>query len=244
MSLSAPLGLVVALVVIPLLVQPRNPVDPAEFHGILSWMWRFNQIYCSAVHRLKTGRAPLPGIGPAILIANHTCNIDHFLLQAGTRRKLGFMIAKEYYDFPLFNPICRMIGCIPVNRDGKDLAAIRAALRVLEQGGVVPMFPEGTIIPKSGEEIGQGKHGVAFLAIRAKVRVIPAYIRGTPRSIKFLRSLFTPSRAEVIYGPAIEPSEFVHPGDSTSERAFLTATTDRFMAAIRSIRDANPPARR
>ncbi len=241
MSLAAPIGLAVVLLVIPLLLQPRSPADPAEFHGLLSLMWRLNKIYCSTFHHLRTGRAPLPAQGPAILIANHTCNIDHFLLQAGTRRKLGFMIAKEYYDFPPFHPICRMIGCIPVNRNGKDLAAIRAALRALEEGRVVPMFPEGTITPKSGEVIGVGKHGVAYLAIRAKVPVIPAYIRGTPRSIKFLRSFFTPSHSEVIYGPPIDPSEFVHPIDSTSERAFLSTTTDRFMAAIRAIYDANLP---
>ena len=56
--------------------------------------------YCGLWHRLKTnGWAPLPETGPAILIANHTCGIDHLILQAGCRRVLGFMIAREYYEW-------------------------------------------------------------------------------------------------------------------------------------------------
>ena len=239
MSVSSPLGLAVLLLVIPFLIQPRDSPELGEFRGLMAFLWRLNAAYCVVVHRLKTGRAPLPEHGPAILIANHTCNIDHFLLQAGTFRKLGFMIAKEYYDFPPFHPFCVMIGCIPVNRNGKDLAATRSALRALEEGRVVPMFPEGKILAKSGDEIGEGKHGVAFLAIRAKVPVIPAYIRGTPRSNEFRRSFFTPSHARVVYGKPIPPSEFVPAAHHADERALLTETTDRFMAAILALRDVD-----
>ena len=242
MSLLAPVGLAILLLVIPFLIQPRDSPEMGEFRGFLAILWRVNAWYCAVVHRLRTGTAPLPEHGAAILIANHTCNIDHFLLQAGTFRKLGFMIAKEYYDFPPFRPFCRLIGCIPVNRNGKDLAATRAALRALQEGRVVPMFPEGKILPKSGEEIGEGKHGVAFLALRAKVPVIPAYIRGTPRCNEFRWSFFTPSHSRVVYGTAIEPSEFAHSAEKEDERAALTALTDRFMAAITALRDKQPAA--
>ena len=242
MSLLVPVGLAILLLTIPVLIQPRDTPEMGEFRGFLTFLWRLNAVYCSLVHRLRTGWAPLPDQGPAILIANHTCNIDHFLLQAGTYRKLGFMIAKEYYDFPPFHPFCRLIGCIPVNRNGKDLAATRAALRALEEGRVVPMFPEGKILPQSGEVIGVGKHGVAFLALRAKVPVIPAYIRGTPRSNDFRRSFFTPSHAQVTYGEPIDPTEFATADDSVDERALLTAMTDRFMAAIKALRDCDHSA--
>ena len=236
-SLWPPLVIATLLLTVPLLMQPRNAPDMGEFRGLLALLWRLNAAYCSVVHHLRTEQAPLPITGPAILIANHTCNIDHFLLQVGTYRKLGFMIAKEYYDFPLFRPFCRLIGCIPVNRNGKDLAATRSALRALEEGRVVPMFPEGKILPKSGEEIGPGKHGVAFLAIRAKVPVIPAYIQGTPPYNEFRQSFFTPSHARVYYGTPIDPAEFLKPDDSTDDRALLDTTTNRFMAAIQDLRD-------
>jgi len=236
MSPWLPLALSALLLALPIAFRPRTP-PKWEFGGLLAFFWYLNVAYCVLVHRLVTESAPLPESGPAILISNHTCNIDHFLLQAGSGRKLGFMIAREYYDIWAFRPFCRMIGCIPVNRDGKDTAATRTALRALKEGRVVPIFPEGRILQTSGEEIGEGKAGVAFIASRAKVPVIPAYIRGTPRSNKFLKSFFTPSNARVVYGKPIDPSEFVIPDGHDAERAALAATTERLMGAIRTLRD-------
>ncbi len=236
MSPWTPVGLAAFLLILPRFFRPR-PTTASDFDGLLSFLWYVNAGYCSIVHRLQTEPAPLPDRGPAILIANHTCNIDHCLLQAGSGRKLGFLIAREYHDNWLIRPICRLIGCIPVNRDGRDLAATRAALRALRDGRVVPMFPEGRILQTSGREIGEGKHGVAFLAIRAKVPVIPAYIWGTPRSNILWRSITTPSSARVVYGTPIDPTSDGLPQDHADERAALAATTERYMDAIRALRD-------
>ena len=87
--------------------------------------------------------APLPEHGPAILISNHTCGIDHVLLQAACDRLLGFMVAREYYEIPLLEPWCRLVGCIPVNRDGRDFAATRAAIRALKDGRRAAHFSGG-----------------------------------------------------------------------------------------------------
>jgi 1-acyl-sn-glycerol-3-phosphate acyltransferase len=208
-----------------------------EFSGFLAFLWYLNAGYCGVVHRLRTETAPLPESGPAILIANHTCNIDHFLLQAGSGRKLGFMIAREYYDYWAFRPFCEMIGCIPVNRNGNDTAATRSALRALKEGRVLPIFPEGRILMTSGQEIGEGQPGVAFLAMKAKVPIIPAYISGTPKSNKFLRSFLTPSDARVVYGKPIDLSGFAIPEGQENERAGRLAVTERLMESIRALRD-------
>ena len=236
MSLWILLAIAAMLLALPVTFRPRNPAE-WEFSGFLSFLWYFNAAYCKVYHRLVTEAAPLPATGPAILISNHTCNIDHFLLQVGSGRKLGFMIAREYYDFWAFRPFCRMIGCIPVNRDGKDTTATRSALRALKEGRVLPIFPEGRILPTSGREIGEGKAGVAFIATRANVPVIPAYIRGTPRSNHFVISFFTPSDARVYYGEPIDPARFVIPDGHDAERAALAATTEVMMDAIRALRD-------
>ncbi len=230
------LALATLLLALPVAFRPK-PVKDWEFGGLLACFWCLNAVYCAIVHRLKTEPAPLPKSGPAILISNHTCNIDHFLLQAGSGRKLGFMIAREYYDFWAFRPCCQLMGCIPVNRDGKDSTAARAALRALKDGRVLPIFPEGRMYPTSGREIEKGKPGVAFIAIRANVPVVPAYIRGTPKSNKFLVSFFTPSHSRVYYGEPIDPSSFVIPEGHDAERAALAATTDLMMGAIRALKD-------
>ena len=147
------------------------------------------------------------------------------------------MIAKEFYDFWVCRPFCRLIGCIPVRRDGRDLAAIRAALRALEEGRVVPIFPEGKILPTSGRELGEGKSGVAFIALHARVPVIPAYIRGTPETKNVWKALITPSRARVVFGPPIDLSDF--PPGLPIDKPTLAAVTERLMDAIRELRLAS-----
>jgi 1-acyl-sn-glycerol-3-phosphate acyltransferase len=235
----------VLLLLMPWLLMPRTrlawPVAPGqEIQGVSWLLWWLNAIYCAGWHRLQvSGAAPLPERGPALLIANHTCGIDHLLLQASSRRTLGFLIAVEYYDWWPIRPFCRLIGCIPVRRDGRDLGAARAALRELERGRVVPIFPEGHILPTSGRELGEGKPGAAFLALRARVPVIPAYIRGTPATNEILPSLLTPSRARIDFGPPVDLADLAADGGPIRHLALDTAT-DRLMAALRALRDRPP----
>ncbi|WP_406696116.1 lysophospholipid acyltransferase family protein [Singulisphaera sp. Ch08] len=217
----------------PWVLMPRPRVRP-EIVGILRPLDWLNRLYCGLWHRLRLeNRCPLPEHGAAILIANHTCSIDHMLLQAGSRRVLGFIIAQEYFDNRILHPICVRLGCIPVRRDGQDLSAIRAALRTLEQGRVVPVFPEGRILPTSGRELGPGRPGVAFLALHARVPVIPAFICDTPPSNEVLKSLSTPSHSRVIFGPPIDLSDM--PSTPPYDRSVLTTVTDRMMDAIRGL---------
>jgi 1-acyl-sn-glycerol-3-phosphate acyltransferase len=234
MSPAGALSAALLLLALPRLLVPRRA--PRELRGVLGVLWWFNAGYCAFWHRLPVGRPePLPPSGPALLIANHTCCIDHMLLQACTHRALGFMIAKELYDRPLFRPFCRLIGCIPVLRDGRDLQATRAALRALGEGRVVPVFPEGRITPRSGRVLGEGRPGVAFLALQARVPVIPAYIRGTPETNKVWPSYRTPSNARVTFGPPIDLSEYYRDGARSRDR--LGDVTERLMNALRALKD-------
>ncbi len=185
----------------------RRAGTKPEVHGFLRVAGVLNSVYCLVWHQLSTnGYAPLPEVGPAILISNHTCGIDHMLLQSKSRRLLGFMVAREYYEWKWIHWLCRYIGCIPVNRDGRDFAATRAAIRALKAGRVLPIFPEGHIVPASGRRLDPMKPGTAYLAIHARVPVIPAYIYGTPETNEIIESLMTPSRAKVIFGEPIDLS--------------------------------------
>ena len=175
------------------LLMPRVGPGP-DFRGGVRLLWWVNKLYCVVWHGLRVRHlAPLPARGPALLVANHTCAIDHMILQAGCPRILGFLIAQEMYNFWAFRPFCRLVRCIPVRRDGRDVAATRAALKALEQGRVVPIFPEGRILAASGRELGEAKPGAAFIALRAGVPIIPAYIRGTPEAVSFFKALIRPS---------------------------------------------------
>jgi 1-acyl-sn-glycerol-3-phosphate acyltransferase len=236
MSAWALIFLTLGLLALPVVLLPRAaPAGGArirpEIHGGLRVLGVLNWIYCALWHRLSaSGLAPLPEHGPAILISNHTCGIDHMLLQATCDRVLGFMVAREYYEWWWLKGFCRLVGCIPVNRDGRDFSATRAAIRALKEGRVVPIFPEGHIVPTSGRGLDPIKPGTAYLALHAQVPVVPAYVCGTPETAEILESLRTPSHARVIYGPPIDLSD-IGPERSGDKRA-QAEVSERFKQAL------------
>lgn len=220
-----------------LAARARSDRDPGatrrEIAGFRRAMWWLNRLYCAAVHRLTIANpCPLPKSGGAILIANHTCGVDHMLLQATTDRLLGFMMAREFFDPWWSRPFCLMVGAIPVERNGRDLAATREALRVLAEGRVLPIFPEGRINPDSGRTLIEGKPGAAFLAARARVPVIPAHIFGTPPTNELGPSMTTSSETRIRFGPPIQLDDIPERPD----RETLEAITDRFMKALDALR--------
>lgn len=216
---------------IPWALGPRADREKPEIRGATLVLWWINRAYCGLWHQLDIGEThALPETGPVILVSNHTCGIDHMILQSATRRALGFMIAQEYYDWWVSRPFCKLIRCIPTRRDGRDLSATRAALRALKEGRVVPIFPEGRIIPRSGEEFGDAKPGAAYIALKADVTVIPAYIRGTPATDEIFVAMRMPSRAHVRFGPAIDFSDLR--GKDQDERKAIDLAKDRIMDAI------------
>jgi 1-acyl-sn-glycerol-3-phosphate acyltransferase len=215
-----------------------------EIHGFLRVLGALNALYCILLHQLKTpGRAPLPDCGPAILIANHTCGIDHMLLQAACHRVLGFMVAREYYEWPFVHMMCKLVRCIPLNRDGRDFSAMRAAIRALKDGRVLPIFPEGHIVPASGRRLDEMKPGTAYLAIHAQVPVVPAFICGTPETDQIIESLLTPSRAKVVFGDPIDLSD-IDPRRA-GDKAVQADVSERFKRALlalqaRALADEEP----
>lgn len=236
------LGLLVFALVflmLPWLMAPRAERVKPEIRGLTLVLWWINRVYCGLWHRLDISEThALPETGAVVLVSNHTCGIDHMLLQSATRRALGFMIAQEYYDWWVSRPFCKLTGCIPTRRDGRDLSATRAALRALKEGRVVPIFPEGRIIPESGRVFGEAKPGAAFIALKAGVPVIPAYIRGTPPTDEIFVAMRTPSQARVRFGAPIDLSDLVGE-DRDDERASIERAKGRIMDAIRALRDGS-----
>ncbi len=157
----------------------------------------------------RIGPDPVPAKGPAIVIADHRNHADPGFLIACCRRRLCFLQAREQFQVFLLWRLFRWAGCIPVARDGHDVAAVRLALGRLQQGDVVALFPGGDIYPERGGVPVQAKAGAALLALRSRAPVFPARIRGARPGGTILGDWFRPSRhVEVAFGPAIDLSQF------------------------------------
>jgi 1-acyl-sn-glycerol-3-phosphate acyltransferase len=163
-----------------------------------------NQIYCRGYHRLYV-QAPsqLPETGPAILVCNHISGLDPFLLQSAVNRPVVWMMASEYYEIGMLRGVFRAVNAIPVHRSGRDMAATRAALRALDRGEVLGIFPEGRI-EEGTRDLLPFQTGVAMMALRAQVPVYPTYIDGTNRGQGMLRAFLTPNEVRIRFGQPVK----------------------------------------
>ena len=143
----------------------------------------------------------LPDSGPAIIAANHTSPLDPLFIQAQTWRHIRWVMAREYLELPMSGWFWEAAEVIPVARDGKDSAAARAALRVLADGGVVGIFPEGRISPS--REMLPVETGISLLAVKSGAPLYPVWIDGTQRGASMLSAVVQPQETVLRFGTSI-----------------------------------------
>ncbi len=124
-----------------------------------------------------SGREHIPSDGPAIIAPNHKSFLDAFFVGVATRRHVRYMAKTEIFRGPLAWLLVRL-GAFPVRRGGADAEAIRTARAILEQGGIVVLFPEGTRV-EDPDALGAPHHGAGRLALETGAPIVPAAITGT-----------------------------------------------------------------
>ena len=122
------------------------------------------------------GSENVPVKGGFIIAANHSSSLDPPLLAVSIRRSIHFIMRDMLLYFPVLGFVLKNCKTIPMKRHGLDLGAIKSALRVCEQGGVLGIFPEGT--RTKDRKLKRAKPGIGMLAYKTKVPVVPAYIEG------------------------------------------------------------------
>jgi 1-acyl-sn-glycerol-3-phosphate acyltransferase len=139
---------------------------------------------CSILTRLlydleTRGRERIPRDGPGIIIANHTGYLDPVFLQMTTVRTIHFMLTSDFYDIPRTGWLWRLTEAIRVPGTGGARSALRRAMEILDDGGLVGVFPGR--LSRTGE-LGEAMPGTAFMAARTGAPVIPAWIDGSFRA--------------------------------------------------------------
>lgn len=165
------------------------------------------------------GIEKVPLEGPAILMINHINFIDPFVVLNSLPRNIVPMAKVEVYSYPIVGIFPRIYGVIPVQREEIDRRAIQGALEVLKAGEVILVAPEA----HRGPELRQGKEGIAYLATRADVPIVPVAIEGTIGFPTFrLLPRWRQPGAVVRFGDAFR---FINPG-KRADREMLRLMTD------------------
>ena len=162
-------------------IEPR-PAPPGHLEQFPP-LYRTLRAACSPVLRGLfeldvRGLEHLPVAGPAIIAANHHNYLDGVVLGVAIPRPIAFLVMPRVYRATRLHPTFhRRLGSIALNVERPDPGAIKRALRVLEEGRIVGIFPEG---PFSHDgRLAPGQPGVALIALRSGAPVVPAAIHGT-----------------------------------------------------------------
>jgi len=117
----------------------------------------------------------IPENGPIIFVGNHKHNYDGISLMSTTKRPISFLAKKELLD--KHGWLFSRLGIIPVNRNTKNKEAIEKAVSVLNNGGVIGIFPEGTF-NKTEYIVRPFKYGAVKISSMTHAPIVPFAIVG------------------------------------------------------------------
>jgi 1-acyl-sn-glycerol-3-phosphate acyltransferase len=128
--------------------------------------------------RLRVGGTEhVPEASAAVVAANHKSFLDAFFIGLATRRRVRIMAKAELFRGPLGWVLLRL-GAFPVRRGESDAEALETARRILEGGGLIVVFPEGTRVDEP-DALGSPHHGAGRLALAGGAPIVPVAITGT-----------------------------------------------------------------
>lgn len=122
------------------------------------------------------GKENIPKSGAIIICANHKHMMDQCAILISTNRMVHYLAKKEYFDSK-FAWFFKMAGCIPVNRTIKDTKAKEHAIKLLNDGHAVGLFPEGTR-NRTKEFLLPFKYGAVSMAKKTDAYIVPVGITG------------------------------------------------------------------
>jgi len=195
--------------------------------------WILSVIVLRFNFRIKVfGRENAPG-GAFMFVSNHESYLDPLLLGIAlpSWRWFYYLAKKDLFDKPLKSWYLKKIHALPLDREG-DVSTVKLVVKMIRSGKSFIFFPEGT--RSRGEGLRQAKPGVGFIAAKAGVPVLPAYIEGAYKAMpEDSGSVVKRSRINVFIG---KPLEFVN-ADNSSKEAYQKIS-DEIMHSIAQLKDA------
>ena len=177
------------------------------------------------------GMDNVPETGPAVLVSNHLSFSDSIFLPLAVPRPVSFLAKSEYFTGKgikgkLTAAFFRLTNQLPMDRSGGAASAssLNAGVDVLENGGLLGIYPEGTRSPDG--RLYRGKTGVAKLVLKTGVPVIPVAMIGTDKVQPIGRRIPNIRRIGIIVG---EPLDFSRYAGMENDRFIQRSVTDEIM---------------
>jgi cytidylate kinase len=225
--------------------RERRPIRPTPVATGRRWLYRLGNLVLRAIvraivrFRSEGDFAAIPRTGPLIVAANHASSADPVLitsfLSQSIDRPLNWLGKRELVEWPPAGWAFRIAAIHPVDREAADLEAFRTAMRILEEGQVLAIFPEGT---RSPDGVLQAvREGAGMLALRSGAPLLPVAVADSDRL--WPKGSLLPKagkRVTVHYGrPFQVTEELERAGQPTKGRQATEAATRLIMTRIAAL---------
>lgn len=168
------------------------------------------------------GTEKFPEEGGILICSNHIHALDPPVVGMTSPRVVHFMAKEELFKVPVLGKILPQVNAFPVKRGMSDREALRNALKILKNGDVVGLFPEGT---RSDDGVLKpGLSGAGFFALRGNADVMPCAIIGPYKPFR---------KVKVVYGEPVLMEEY------RERKASAEEVTAVIMASIQKLLDEN-----
>ena len=179
-----------------------KPAGPPTFGQLVAYHFVRGVclLFAYSFWRLEVrGLEHVPRTGSFVLAPAHRSNADFALALAVTRRRMRYMGKADIWRYKVLWPVFDALGGFPVSRGAADRAALRTCIEVIKTGEPLVLFPEGT--RRSGPSIEELFDGVAYVASKTGVPIIPVGIGGSERALAKGKKLPRPAKVTLVIGP-------------------------------------------
>jgi 1-acyl-sn-glycerol-3-phosphate acyltransferase len=214
--------------------EAKLPID-SSITPLIAALTFGGRMFGRAMSRISIEGAldDIPRDGPLIIASNHASNLDVPVIGAWLIPRLGRRIhwlgKRELFAWPIIGWVAAHGGVHPVDRGAADVEAFRLAQRILDEGHVLFVFPEGTRSPDGA--LQAARDGIALLALRTGAQIVPIGISGSNGVWPKGQRLPHPGgHVTVRVGRPFRPADELPTGTSRSESKHRT--TDLIMRRI------------
>lgn len=206
-----------------------------------SLLYRAARIFLRATGKLYfrweiEGAHHIPRTGPVLLACNHLSYLDPPVIGAAVPREVHFLARKTLFDVPILKHLIPRFNALPIDRDGGGGAGLKTTLELMNRGGALILFPEGT---RSRDGQLQSVHpGMGLTAIKSGATVVPVRISGTFESFGRHRRFPRPSKIRIHFGEPIDLTALqaeAAVADRLRIKAIYHEVADRVLEAIRNL---------
>ena len=182
------------------------------------------------------GREHVPARGGALIAANHASYVDIPFVGAGVTRRMWYLGRQDLF-LPVLRPVLEWLGWIPIRQDRLDRDGFGKAIRLIQEGKVVVIYPEGTRTPDGA--LRRGKPGIGVIVAETGCAVIPAYLSGTREVLPPGARWISLHPIRVTFGP---PIDFAQAAQRSSGKEFYQHVSRTVMSRIAELGQVAPPA--